>query len=40
MPERSYFEHGLSFYILQMDTILFDTGSGETLLPNAMKLGY
>lgn len=33
-------EHGLSFYILADGlTILFDTGSGETLLPNAMKLG-
>jgi len=33
-------EHGLSFYILADGlTILFDTGGGETLLPNAMKLG-
>ena len=33
-------EHGLSFHILADGlTILFDTGGGETLLPNAMKLG-
>ena len=33
-------EHGLSFHILADGyTILFDSGGGETLLPNAMKLG-